>query len=77
MLNKQAKLKFMKKLKLKLGADGALTREQLKKVIGGVLGSGGDCPQNECGGSAGTCASGSCHSATCPKDKNFTYNYCG
>jgi len=68
----------MKKLNLKafeLGAGGALTREQLKNILGGKAGSGGDCPQNACQ-SQSDCSHGSCHSALCPKDNNFYYNYC-
>jgi len=52
-----------------------LNREEMKKVLGGVgLPS---CPENACGGTAGKCEDGkTCHSATCPNDSSFYYNYC-
>lgn len=62
-----------------------LSRAEMKSVLGGLRdpGSGGggtggdDCPDNSCGGTAGTCPTGkSCYSAKCPKDANFYYNYC-
>lgn len=56
------KIKIMKKLKLKvlaLGAYEALTRVQMKNVLGGVLGGGGG---SQCGSpsDSGGCKTGAC-----------------
>ncbi|MBD1387191.1 hypothetical protein IDJ75_18025 [Mucilaginibacter rigui] len=64
-----------------------LSRAEMRDVLGGTYGGGPiepgdggggeDCPDNECGGTLGTCAVGkSCYSKKCPKDANFYYNYC-
>jgi hypothetical protein len=68
----------MKKLQLKafeLGADGVLTREQLKNTLGGYM-SVGDCPTNECTIGSGDCPNGTCQKVICPKDASFYYLKC-
>jgi hypothetical protein len=68
----------MRELKLKalgLGATEVLTRDQLKKVLGGFVAP--PACTNACGGTAGTCASGkTCKSEKCPDDPSFEHNIC-
>ena len=71
----------MKKLEFKaleLGMTEVLSRDQLKKLLGGSNPGGGDSCQNECGGSTGGTCDDGCHcgSVPCPDDTSLTHAIC-
>jgi hypothetical protein len=52
-----------------------LSKREMREVLGGKIAP--TCPENACGGTAGTCPTGkTCSSAKCPDDPTLEYNLC-
>lgn len=69
-------MKSLKFMALQFGNGNVLSRNQLKKVMGGNVAPPTECT-NACGGSLGSCGSGyTCTSEACPGDPAFTHTVC-